>query len=55
LLLFRDTVMAIEIKGDGDRLKPEQEEWGERLRRAMVEYYVVRPADWPDIVKEILE
>lgn len=55
LLLFKDRVIAIEIKGDGDRLKDEQREWGERMGRAMVEYYVVRPADWPDKVKEVLQ
>ncbi len=55
LLLFRDRVVAIEIKGDGDRLKDEQKEWGNRMVRANVEYYVVRPADWPDRVKEMLQ
>lgn len=54
LMLFRDRAVAIEIKGDGDTLKPEQEEWGNRMRRANVEYYVIRPADWPTQVKEIL-
>jgi hypothetical protein len=54
LLCFRERVVAIEVKGDGDRIKPDQREWGERLGRAMVEYYVIRPADWPDKAKEIL-
>lgn len=54
LMLFRDRVVAIEIKGDGDRLKDEQRQWGERLRQANVEYYVIKPADWPHVVKEIL-
>ncbi len=55
LLLFRERVVAIEVKGDGDSLEPEQREWVERVRRAMVEHYVIRPADWPDQVKEILQ
>ena len=54
LLLFKDRVVAIEIKGDGDSLKPEQAVWGVRMERAGVEHYVVKPRDWPDTVKEIL-
>ena len=54
LLCFRDRVVAIEVKGDGDRMSDEQREWGERMRRANVEHYVIRPADWPENVKEIL-
>ncbi len=55
LLLFRERVVAIEVKGDGDSLKSEQMEWGERMQRANVEYYVIRPHDWPDKVKEVLQ
>jgi hypothetical protein len=55
LLLFRDRVIAIEVKGTGDRLRPEQEQWRDRIQRAGVEWYVVKPADWPDKVKEILQ
>ncbi len=55
LLLFRERVIAIEVKGTGDRLSDEQHEWAERMRTANVEYYVARPADWPDQVKEILQ
>lgn len=54
LLLFKDRVVAIEIKGDGDTLKDDQREWGERLQKANVEYYVLRPKDWPHVAKEIL-
>ncbi len=54
LLLFRDRIIAIEVKGDGDSLKPEQLEWRDRIQRANVEWYVIRPADWPDRAKEIL-
>ncbi len=55
LLLFRDRVVAIEIKGDGDTLKPDQLIWRDRIQRAGVEWYVVRPNDWPAMVKEILQ
>lgn len=54
LLLFREVVIAIEVKGDGDRMKPEQMEWRDRMLRAGIAHYVVRPADWPDNVKGIL-
>ena len=55
VLCFRDHIVAIEIKGDGDTLKPEQRQWGDWLRTAGVEYYVVRPKDWLDgTVEEIL-
>ncbi len=54
LLCFRDRVVAIEVKGDGDRMSSEQLDWRDRMINANVEHYVVRPADWPDTVKEIL-
>ncbi len=54
LLLFRDRAIAIEIKGDGDSMKPDQIVWQERMQRAGIEHYVVRPKDWPDNVREIL-
>ncbi len=55
LLCFRDRVVAIEVKGDGDTMKPDQTLWAERIQRAGVEHYVIRPADWPDKVKEVLQ
>ena len=55
VLCFRDRVVAIEIKGDGDSMKPDQLLWQERCQRAGVEHYVVRPKDWPDVVREILD
>jgi len=55
IMCFRDRAVAIEIKGDGDRLSVEQEQWGRWLQAAGIEYYVVRPADWPDVVREILD
>lgn len=54
LLCFRERTVAIEIKGDGDSIKPEQEQWREWLQAAGVEYYVIRPKDWPETVREIL-
>ncbi len=55
LFLVRERAVAIEVKGDGDTMKPEQEEWRDRLQRAGIEHYVVTPKDWPDNVKEILQ
>lgn len=55
IILVRDRIVAIEIKGDGDTLKPEQRQWQDWMQRAGVEYYVVRPKDWTDgTVEEIL-
>ena len=54
LICFRDRVVAIEIKGDGDTMKPDQEAWRLRLQTAGVEHYIVLPKDWPDVVREIL-
>jgi hypothetical protein len=55
LLLFRERVVAIEVKGDGDRMSSDQLDWRDRMHNANVEHYVIRPADWPDTVKGILE
>lgn len=55
ILCLRDRIVVIEIKGDGDSIRPEQELWRERFQRAGVEHYVVRPKDWPDVVREILD
>lgn len=56
IFAVRDRAVAIEIKGTGDRMKPEQEEWEVRLRRACIEYYVVTPEDWENgNVEEILQ
>ena len=55
LLLFRDRVVAIEVKGDGDTMKPDQLDWRDRMINANVEHYVIRPKDWPDTVKEVLQ
>lgn len=46
LLLVRDRVIAAEIKGDGDKLRPEQEEWLEAFRKAGVAAHVWTPESW---------
>lgn len=43
LLLVRDKVLAIEVKGDGDRIRPEQEEWLEAFREAGVQTMILTP------------
>lgn len=48
LVLVRERLIMAEIKGDGDRLKPEQEQWIEWLTAAGVENYVWHPAEWFD-------
>jgi hypothetical protein len=55
LMLARDRVIAVEIKGDGDSLRPEQSEWLTAFRLAGIEAYVWRPRDWLDgTIDEIL-
>ena len=54
VFLLRDRAVVIEIKGDGDTMSEEQEQWREWFQKAGIEHYVIRPADWPDTVKEIL-
>jgi hypothetical protein len=48
LLLVRDRVVALEVKGDGDSLKPEQELWGKAFEAAGVDWLVVTPKLWRD-------
>lgn len=56
LLLLRDRQLIVEIKGDGDRLRDEQETWLMAFRLAGVETYVWRTADWDSgAVNNILE
>ena len=55
LLLVRDRVVAIEIKGDGDSLTIEQEDWLHRFRLAGVDTLVVTPKVWrTDEVERLL-
>ena len=46
LVLVRDRVVVIEVKGDGDTLKQEQQQWGEAFRNAGSEFYVATPKAW---------
>jgi VRR-NUC domain len=46
LLLVRDRVLAIEIKGDGDQLTVEQEGWIRAFRLAGVQAFVVDTKEW---------
>jgi len=42
---FPGKLMAFEVKSDTGALRPEQKTWGERLRKAGVEWAVVRSLD----------
>jgi VRR-NUC domain len=46
LLAVRERVIAIEVKGDGDSLKPEQERWLTAFRIAGIEAFVWTPKQW---------
>lgn len=46
LMLVRDRLVVIEVKGDGDRLRPEQEQWLIAFRLAGVEAHVITPTHW---------
>jgi VRR-NUC domain len=46
LLLVRDRVIVAEVKGDSDRLRPEQREWLSAFRLAGVAAYVWTPESW---------
>lgn len=49
LFLVRgDRAVAIEVKGSGDTLKPEQEAWGLALMAAGIDVMVAHPRDWYD-------
>lgn len=48
LVLVRDRVLVREVKGDGDRLRPEQETWLTAFRLAGADAGVWRPKDWID-------
>lgn len=55
LLLVRDRVVAIEIKGSGDSLRPEQTAWLTAFRLAGVDTLVVTPAVYKtDAVEDLL-
>ena len=46
LLMLRDRIIVAEIKGDEDRLRPEQERWLTAFRMAGVAAFLWTPADW---------
>lgn len=46
LLLVRDRVIVAEVKGDTDRMKPEQHEWLTAFRFAGVAAHVWTPEEW---------
>lgn len=55
LILTRERLVAVEVKGDGDSLGPEQREWRDRFLNAGVEWYCWSPRDFPDEVDRILK
>ena len=48
LLLVKDRIVIAEIKGKGDRVREDQEDWITRFRIANVETYVWQPGHWTD-------
>lgn len=46
LVLVRDRVAFVELKGEGGQLRLEQEKWLARLREAGAEVYLWTPVDW---------
>jgi hypothetical protein len=46
LILVRERLIAVEIKGDGDRLRPDQTVWLSAMRTAGIEAFVWSPKDW---------
>lgn len=46
LLMVRERIVAVEVKGDGDKLSPEQEAWLEAFEKAGVETHVWKTKDW---------
>jgi hypothetical protein len=46
LMLVRERVVYVEVKGDKDRLRPEQEVWLSSLRMAGQEVHVWRTAEY---------
>lgn len=46
IILLRKRIVALEIKGDGDTLRPEQEAWLEAFRTAGCDALVVTSKVW---------
>lgn len=55
LLLVRERVVVVEVKGKGDAVRPEQSVWLSAFRMAGIETYVWTEADWPERVTEVLQ
>lgn len=49
LLCVRERVLAIEVKGDGDSMKPDQKKWQQAFNLAAgTQFVVATPAKWLD-------
>lgn len=46
LLMVRERQIVVEIKGDGDRLRPEQSDWLTAFRMAGIAAHVWTPSSW---------
>lgn len=46
LVMVRERCLVMEVKGDGDYLKPDQARWLSAFRIAGIEAYEVTPAMW---------
>lgn len=46
LLLLRERIIVAEVKGDEDRLRPEQAKWLSAFRMAGVAAYLWTPREW---------
>ena len=46
LLMARDRVVFVELKGDNGRVSEHQKKWGAKLAAAGAEYHLWTPADW---------
>lgn len=56
LTLVRERVVFIEVKGDGDSLRPEQQAWIDQLEAAGQEVYVATSRMWRDgVVDDVLK
>jgi hypothetical protein len=49
LVLVRERVLFVELKGERTRVTREQQQWLEALRAAGAETYLWRPDDWDEI------
>lgn len=55
IFLLRERALAIEVKGDGDRMRPDQVKWRNAFVLAGVQFVVATPAVWLDgTIDEIL-